>query len=486
MASNSLSAHSLARLLGQWRGASSSEPAYRLLANALRMLIIDGRVAVGVRLAGEREFSRSIGVSRTTISAAYDQLRDAGYLLSKRGSGSITRLPVAHSTSDQFVETEGPMRSIDWTSAALPAPAGMWHAYEEALARLPGWLSGIGYETLGIPCLREAIARDYDRRGCPTQPDQILVTSGAQSGLSLILRALAGPGDRVVVEHPTYHNALSAILRNNCQPVPVGFPDDGWDLGALAAAIRQTRPRLAYLIPDFHVPTGRLMGEQSRRDLVATAKETRTPIVIDETMAETGFDTRTVPPVASNDPEGHTIITIGSASKRFWGGLRIGWIRASEQRIAEFCRLRAVLDMATPVLEQLALTVLFERDAGATERRRTLRARCDRLAALLSEALSDWKVTIPDGGLSLWVELPWPGATAITATSHSMGLRLGAGPRFGLDGAFERFLRLPFTLSETEISVAVDRLARADAHLRRRSGNSFSSPLWDVDSMRLI
>lgn len=481
-----LKAGSLSRLLGHWRGEGTSEAAYHLLARALQLLIVDGRVGLGVRLPGERELAQALGVSRTTLTAAYGQLRDNGYLLSRRGSGSVTHLPGGRADAVETDDGGSGSPLIDWTAAALPAPAGLWEAYEEALRQLPAWLSGIGYEALGLPCLREAIARDYARRGCPTRPEQIIVTSGAQNGLTLVLRALAGPGDRIAVDHPTYHNALGAILRSSCQPVPISLPDTGWDLDAMDAVFRQTGPRFAYLLPDFHNPTGRLMDEPDRRELVAIARRTRTPLLIDETMVETGLAAAALAPVATYDPDGHMIISLGSASKRYWGGLRIGWIRASEQRIAEFGRLRAILDMATPVLEQLAVTVMLERDRRTDERRALMRGRCDRLIALLADALPHWRAPVPDGGLALWAELPRPDASALAAMAQSLGLRIAPGPRFAVDGAFERFVRLPFTLSEPDLQRAVERLAQADRRLHRRAAHSLDSPLWAVEADRVI
>lgn len=486
MTAISLKASSLSRLLGHWRGEESADATYRLLARALRLLILDGRVGLGVRFPGERELAQAIGVSRTTLTAAYGQLRDEGYLLSRRGSGSVTHLPGGRAGAAAIAEGTGGAPFLDWTAAALPAPAGLWQAYEEALQRLPVWLSGIGYEALGLPCLREAIARDYARRGCPTRPEQIIVTSGAQNGLTLALRALTGPGDRVAVDHPTYHNALGAISRNSCQPVPIGLPETGWDIDAIDAAFRQAGPRFAYLLPDFHNPTGRLMDEPDRRDLVAIAARTRTPLLIDETMAETGFGSIAPAPVAAYDPEGHIVISLGSASKRYWGGLRIGWIRASEQRIAELGRLRAILDMATPVLEQLAVTVMLEREDGADERRACMRTRCERLIALLADALPHWRAPMPDGGLALWAELPRPEASALAGAAQSVGLRIAPGPRFAVDGAFERFVRLPFTLSEPDLQSAVKRLAQADARLHRRAAYDLDNPLLAVEAERLI
>lgn len=475
----------MSRLLGNWRGDKSTDATYRLLARSLRLLILDGRVGLGVRLPGERELAQAIGLSRTTVTAAYNQLRDEGFLLSRQGSGSVTHLPGGPTTVEFGDVFEGePL--IDWTAAALPASAGLWQAYEEALQRLPGYLAGIGYEPLGLSCLREAIARDYETRGCPTRPSQIIVTSGAQNGLSLVLRALAAPGDRIAVDHPTYHNALGAILRHNCQPVPVSLPQEGWDIAGLDAAFRQTGPRFAYLIPDFHVPTGRLMDDASRRDLIAIASRTRTPLLIDETMAETGFGTAVPAAVASHDPEGHLVISLGSASKRYWGGMRIGWIRASEQRIAALGRLRAIFDMATSVLEQLTFTVMLQRGCGASGHRAEMEMRCDKLITLLSDQLPHWRTSRPQGGLALWAELPRPEASALAAMAQSFGLHVAPGPRFGVGDAFERFVRLPFTLPEDHLEQAVERLSQANTHLHRRAPHSFEDPLRAITVEHLI
>src|SRR3546814_16266633 len=115
-------------------------------------------------------------------------------------------------------------------------------------------------------------------------------TSGAQNGLTLVLRARTGPGDRVSVDHPTFHNALGAISRNSCQPVPISLPEAGWDLDAMDAAFRQAGPRFAYLLPDFHNPTGRLMDEPTRRELVTIAARTRTQLLLGVALVEKSLE----------------------------------------------------------------------------------------------------------------------------------------------------------------------------------------------------
>lgn len=487
MSTSHLRPPSLLRLLGAWRALDSAQPAYRQLAQALRMLVLDGRIGLNVRLPGERELAAALGLSRTTIAAAFDRLRDEGYLESRQGSGSVTRLPPGDAPApslDNDGTTGGNL--LNWTHAALPAAPGVARAYAAALDALPAHLGDLGYDPLGLPVLRRAIAADYERRGCPTSPDQIIVTNGAQQGFSLLLHWLAGPGDRVVIDHPTYHNAIQALQRAHVVPVPVGLPTQGWDIDAMDAAFRQTAPRFAYIIADFHNPTGRSMDPATRRALVAVAARSHTPLVIDETMAAMGLDFTAPPPVALHDPSGRQVITMGSASKIYWGGLRTGWIRADPQTIAALARLRTTTDMASPVLEQLAVAHLLDTGEGLGTRAAMLRDRRDHLLGLIDRHLPHWRVEAPAGGLSLWAQLPRAEATALAALAENLGVRVAPGPRFGVSGAFERFLRLPFTLSEEQLATGIERLAEADARLHARLPRSRDSLALALEADRLI
>jgi len=487
MSTSLLRPPSLLRLLGAWRAEGSAEPAYRQLAQALRMLVLDGRVGLNVRLPGERELAAALGLSRTTIAAAFDRLRDEGFLESRQGSGSVTRLPPGRMEQalPEIELTDG-VDILNWTHAALPAAPGVGRACQLAVEALPAFLGELGYDPLGLPPLRRAIAAYYERRGCPTSPDQIIVTNGAQQGLSLLLHWLAGPGDRAVIDHPTYHNAIQALQRAHVVPVPVGLPAQGWDIDAMEAAFRQTSPRFAYIIADFHNPTGRSMDPGTRRALVAAATRSHMPLIIDETMAAMGLDNMPPPPVAVHDPSGRQVITLGSASKIFWGGLRVGWIRADPQTVAALGRLRTTMDMASPVVEQLAVAHLIDGDEGLGPRAAMLRGRRDHLLALIERHLPHWRAESPAGGLSLWAELPRGEATALAAIAESHGVRVAPGPRFGVSGAFERFLRLPFTLPEEQLTMGVERLAEADARLHARTPRGRDSVAAALEADRLI
>ena len=473
-----IGAASLARLLGEWRLAGSGRTTYRQLADALRLLVLDGRIGLGTRLPGERRLAAELSLSRTTISAAFDALRDEGFLESRHGAGSDVTLPRRPSARPDLDAQPGSGEELlDFSIAALPAGEAVQHAFAEAVLALPAHLPGTGYEPVGLPVLRAAVADHYRDRGVPTTPDQIMITHGAHHAFALLLRHLAGPGDRIVIEHPTYALAIDAIQQASCRAVPVALPDQGWDVEALLACLRQTAPRLAYLQPDFHNPTGRCMDAATRQAVAGAAALTRTWTIVDETMAELWLEAPPPPPLAAFDEAGQ-VISLGSTGKTFWGGLRVGWIRAAAPLIAALARTRASLDLGTPVLEQLAVAALLSGSAEPLEQRRgRLRAQRDRVLALAARRLPEWKLDRPPGGLCIWAELPFPCATPLAAAAEAQGVRIGAGPRFGVDGAFERFVRLPFTLDAERLETALDRLALAWAAVRGSAGRH---PIADV------
>jgi DNA-binding transcriptional MocR family regulator len=464
MASRTVSARRLVPLLGT---ALEATPAYRGLADALRLLVADGRVPVDSRLPSERELSAVLGVSRTTVTRAYAELRDRGYLTSRQGSGSVTALPgdlpdARQGTALHPHDEQSTGDVIDLTCASMSAPPGTVAAYEAAMAELPRYLGGTGYHPLGLARLREAIARRYTERGVATTADQVIVTGGALAGLALTCRALLAQGDRVVLENPTYPNAVEAVRRAGARPVAHPLSPDGWDVAALDATLRQTAPRAAYLIPDFHNPTGALMGEQDRAAVGAALAGTHTVAVVDETLVELAHDPGLpMPrPLAAHHPR---TVTLGSASKAFWGGLRIGWVRAPRDLVAPLLSARLTLDLGAPVLEQLVLAELLDRREEVVAHRRDAVVRTrDALVSALRNRLPQWRFRVPDGGLCLWVELPEALSTPLCVAADRRGLVLAPGSQFGVDGGMDRYLRLPFTGHAPEVVAdAVDRLAAA-------------------------
>ncbi|MCW2591522.1 MAG: transcriptional regulator, GntR family [Mycobacterium sp.] len=449
----------LARELGNWRTSNTSGPAYQGLADGLRMLIVDGRLPIGAQLPSERALADALRVSRTTVTAAYAQMRDDGYLNGRRGARSTTAIPVTGPSP--VVAAQATINLAAATFAAPVAIAG--RAFAQAAEQVTPYLHDIGIELAGVAPLRAALAERYCARGLPTGPDEIMVTTGALHAIGLILATYTQPGDRVLVEQPTYHGALSAIATRGARPVPVAVTTDGWEIDAIEAAMRQMAPTLAYLIPDNQNPTGLTLPTAGREQLARIIAETRTRTIIDETITDMWLDEPVPPPLAAAmTTRSELVLTVGSMSKSFWGGLRIGWIRAERSTLATIAALRPSIDMGTAIVEQLAAAnLLAHEDEVLPERRDILRARRARLLMLLDEHLPDWQPLPGKGGLSLWVRLPAPMSSALSAAASRMGLEIPPGPRFGVDGTLERFIRVPYALPEPQLSEAIELLARA-------------------------
>lgn len=466
-----LSAGRLAAML-----APPGAPAYRDLADQIRLLIIDGRITAGVRLPSERELAAATGVSRTTTARIYAELRDAGLLRSRRGSGSVVCVPFAESSASSLIVTPDDDSGIAMTYAAPVAPAGLGRAFEAAMARLPGLLTTTGYLPDGLPALRELLAERYTARGIATSPDQIIVTSGALGAVALIARAFVEPGDRVLAESVSYPHAHETFVpaggRVVTVPVATGggagpraaYSIDPWDVETAVDLLRSTRFRVAYLIPDFHNPTAAVMDDDTRGRFARALRRSGTIAVVDESLRDVNLDGVELPP--SFGRYDRDVLLVDSASKTLWGGLRVGWIRAPRDLVMPLVQARMTHDLGTAAFEQLVLAeVLRDPEPVMSNALDEFRSRRDHLVDLLAAHLPELVVERPAGGLSLWTGLPGHNSTRLVAAAREHGLLLTPGPRFftGAPAAGEAHLRLPYTQSRPVLDDAVRRLALAYA-----------------------
>lgn len=456
-----LRAGALVRLFGNWR---SGRDICSSIQGHIAQLVSDGRLPFGTHLPSERDLARELGVSRTTVAAVYDRLRAGGHVETRQGAGSwVTRAHAQASETAAPWYPVGTHEEIDLTQAALPAPTEI---FSDLLARAAPAASrygeGHGYYLYGLPELRAAIARRYTDRGVPTTAGQILVTTGAQNALALCFAATLRSGSRVLVEHPTYPNALAAIRRWGGICVPVDLEPAGWDFELLREAAREARPDVIYSVPDCHNPTGLTMPEDCRARLVDLARLSGVALVVDETLTDLALDEPSPAPLSRFAREGMLLLSLGSLSKVFWGGLRVGWIRGPEPFIARAAAIKATLDMATPVLDQiLACYVLADLEAIVTPRRAQLRANRAALMDILATLMPSWQAAMPTGGISAWVRLGAPVATRLSGVSRKCGVVITPGPLFGIDGSFEDYIRLPLTLTREMLSEAIQRLVPA-------------------------
>ena len=454
------SARALAELVGDL--TTDRPPRYAALAGRVRRLVADGRVPLGTRLPAERELAAALAVSRATVTAAYTRLREDGWATARQGAGTFAVLPAG---PHRGAWVPGPVDdgAIDLAHAAPSAPASVPAALAAAVEELPRFLASHGYHPAGLPDLRARIAGRYTMRGLPTTPEQVLVTNGALHGVSIGFSALLGRGRRVLVEQPSYPNALQAARALGARVVPVALdPEEpaAW-LDATERTLAAVRPAAAYLMPDFQNPTGVLLDAAGRERLARALRRSGVPAVVDETFAELGLDTPAPLPLAAFGA-GH--VSVGTLSKVAWGGLRVGWVRAEADVVRRLTAVAVRSSMSGPVVEQLAACALLDGlDDSLPGLRGQLRERRAVLTAELRQRLPGWRVPEPAGGLVLWCGLPSARSRAVVAAAERLGLRLAAGPLFGTGHALDDRLRLPYTQPPDLLRRAVALLARADA-----------------------
>ncbi|MFJ6679291.1 PLP-dependent aminotransferase family protein [Microbacterium sp. NPDC091382] len=469
-----IGARGLAAALGGWR---TRTPTYEALADGIRLLCLDNRVAAHTALPAERELATALGLSRSTVAAAYRSLRDSGHIESTRGSGSITLPQVRRAAGRVFDDGDG----IDLQQASPAAWPGLAGVMAEVGADAASLVGRPGYDIVGSADLRRAIADRYTARGIPTDPEQILVTNGGQHAIHLVTDALLRPGTTALLETPTYPHATEAIKATGARvtgtPVTVV---DGWDLDRAAQAFRRARPALAYLMPWFQNPTGRTMTPFDAATFRAAADAAGTVLVLDETTAELSID--------ADAPDeldfGPHAVRIGSLGKTVWGGLRVGWVRANRAFIRRLVASRPRRDLGTAEFEQAVATRLLRMMPEILPQRAELLGRGrDVVVDALRSTLPAWRVPVPRGGVSLWVGLDAPLSGSLVLAARREGVLLSAGPRFSVDGGYETYLRVPFTAPPEQMRDAVAVLGRVWPEV---SGRPASSPVDESEAVAAI
>jgi DNA-binding transcriptional MocR family regulator len=472
--SHFLKTDQLVASLGAWMDRSG--PRYLRLADALADLLGPEPPAPGARLPSERELAERLGLSRGTVVAAYAELAERALVTRRQGSG--TRVVGAASADRPAVHRFPQLtRLITDTAAQLDLSFGAPYLDAAVADLTAGALDAVragapahGYAPLGLPGLRTAIA---ERIGASA--DNVLVTNGGQGALSLLTAALVRPGDRVIVEAPTYPGAIELFSRAGATIVALGRDHAGPRPEEVRRALSGLGATLVYLVPTCHNPTGSVMHEQRRRELLAVCAEHDATVVDDATTADLVFDGTAPPALGALDPE--RVISVGSFSKVLWGGLRVGWIRATRRLVLRLGRLKAAQDLGDGVLDQLAvLTALPRLDEIAAVRRTQARERHAVLTSALAERLPDFRVAPCRGGFSLWVRLPAGTGDDLAAAALARGVAIAAGSASAPQDLFLDHVRLCFAAPAELLVEAVDRLAAAWEDVRVRPAALVRAP----------
>lgn len=452
----------LARLLGDW--ATSEGALHDQLARHLRQLIGSGALASGTRLPSERALCQSLGVSRNTVSKAFDTLRGEGHLASRQGDGtyvSATRRASIVRGDDRLKSfmIDSQIGDIDLRSAALPGLTLVADALNLLdTSRTRELIASHGYLPAGLPELRQAVAEYYTSLGLPTGIDNVLITSGAQQALRLAAASLTHPGSVVVIEEPSFRGAIESLKALGVRLIGVPSGPDGIDTDELASVVARESPDLIVIQSTVHNPTGSVLDTFRRSRVAAIANRHGVPVIDDATLADTIIDGERRPlPIAVGSEH---IITVGSMSKSFWGGMRVGWLRARPEFIEELAAVKGGEDLGTSVVAQLMSSELLPHiERARDERFRTLTESRRLVLADIHALLPDWAPQIPAGGGSLWVRLPEETATAFAQRAERVGVRVLPGSTFSIVDRLDDHLRIAFAGSPEVTRRGIELLA---------------------------
>lgn len=462
MLTTAISAAELGTWLGLW--TTGDHTLVEDLSSALMQLIDDGVLAAGATLPPQRLFAPAIGVSRGSVAAAYAMLEGTGHIMSQQGSGSRVRSGPrqlrTHSEGRLFSFTAD-SSVVDLSTAALQASQVAREVIARAKRPSSDYLDTDGYFPAGLPALRQAVAQQLTADGVPTVPSKVLITAGAQEATWLVARAFVGSGDVVLLEEPTYRGAIEAIREQGTRLRGIPVSDHGILVAQAKAAMRES-PSMLYVQTGVHNPTGRSMTAASRRQLAESINHHGVVTVDDRCWADLALEGPEVAGGLNSHVDPDLLITIGTASKLFWGGIRIGWIRASESRIKALQELIKTVHLGCSISDQLiAVELLPLTSVARAERRLFLRERLAVTEAELHRAFPHWTWGDIEGGSALWVDTK-SDATAMVSHGKRVGVKLVGGPSFSAHDGQQTMLRMPLWHDARTLRFGLDLLAGAE------------------------
>lgn len=451
------------------RSAINAAPRYALLADALRGLILSGELLPGDRLPTERSLAVDLSLSRSTIVAAYSRLAEGGWITPRQGQGTtVSSGPPGHIASAKRHSQLGSpalarrrsTEQLPWIdlslATAVPDPA--WLIPSDGSMQLI--LREGAYQPEGMLALRQRIAARYCAQGLPTTPEQLLVCTGAQQAISLVAQQYLGAGDVVLLEEPNYFGAIDVFRASGARLLGVPVRARGAHAQGFIETLERLRPKLSYVCPGLHNPTGTTWSASACARLGRAAARSGSLLLLDDSLVDLRFSAAPRPLLPA---PGAAVVHIGSLSKTLWAGLRIGWLRAPTAALYEqLRRAKVCADIASSTLSSAIACDLFDRlDALIAPRRTSLQDQSQALLQALHEHLPDWQVRAPEGGLFLWVKLPahGPRAAEWVTGAEKLNVRLTPGSALAVGGGGDDYIRLAFTLPSALAAEGIRRLS---------------------------
>jgi 2-aminoadipate transaminase len=482
----------------------SGVPLYQQICQSLREAILAGQLAQGARLPTERALARELGINRTTVMNAYNELASEGLIEGHVGRGTLVKrntynyldddldteepswlygLPAgeealgadAHLLSE--VASMGEQRDVIALSTGTPSTNLL--PVEIIMALFAGGLPAarqiaLGYCPVeGLLSLRKGIAERMRHRGVAVDAQHILVLSGSTQGIGLVSRLLLRPGDEVVVEVPTYLGAIQTFRALGVRVLGVPTDGEGMRVDLLESILARHRPRLIYTQPTFQNPTGATMTPDRRRRLLLLAKRYQTPILEDDPYGELYFDGKVPSPLKAID-HSEQVMYLSTFSKMLAPGLRVAWLAAPEPMVERLSLHKQMFDLSTNSLGQWAVSEMLQRnllnDHLEVAREQYQRKRDVMLGAIAKHWPEAVRVNQPAGGFHLWCRLPADiRARSLLREAANERVTFVIGEPFHVDGGGQLQFRLSFAAPEEEhIEEGIRRIGNAMRHLMTR------------------
>ena len=464
---------------------SAEAPIYKQLADGIRSLVDSGIIQSGEKLPATRELAGQLGLNRTTVSAAYSMLEQAGILEGHVGRGSFIAqiAPAEHVEHTDWESLLPPLESVTPAASKIqisfansrPAQGAFPLAQFRRLTKEvidsaeAAQILQLG-SPHGYPPLRRYLLETAAAAGIARPTDDLIVTNGCQQALDLLARLFFGENrggaNGVVVEDPVYHGLVRVFARAGANIFGIPVDAYGLDPALVEEALQQYRPRMLVVTPSFQNPTGATLSLDRRKRIVELAQRYSVVLVENDIYSELRYQGPPQPTLKELDESGNTIL-LRSYSKVSFPGLRVGWVIAPQPVVARLAQAKQLSDLHSDQLSQAVLLRFAESGELARHLERTRNAGAERLNCML-EACTRFlpcgsRFTRPSGGMSLWVELPAP-LLAESLLRHSVerGVDFLPGRYFSDRRPHARAFRLSFGgLSPAEIVRGLEILGEA-------------------------
>jgi DNA-binding transcriptional MocR family regulator len=406
----------------------NGRPIFMQLHEQIVERIAAGELTAGARLPAVRHLAKQLGINHMTVAKAYKDLAKAGFVEGRAGGGTHVRPPFGTRArrgggpEPAFAE---PLLSerLDELSHA-PGVIGFTRNYptpdSDCVTEFESCLQsviagGLAPYLAYVPPngrigFRHCIADYLAQQGISVAPEDVVVTSGAQQAIELVIRLLVPPGSSVIVERPAYYGAINALRSARAHILEVPLENDGMDIEKLEAHLSRHRPRLIYTNPTFQNPSGVTTSIEKRRTILALARKHGVAILEDDHSSELRFSGAAVSSIRAMAEPGDNVFLARGFGKVLLPGTRLGYVVAPARARRPLLALKAHGDLHTNGIMQEAMTQFLTRKnyPGFLDRmRKTYAARQRQLIKSLSAGMPEGTVIgRPEGGLSLWVTLP--------------------------------------------------------------------------------